>query len=329
MWTRKLDGARVTNPKKIGTVAGSSIYKVEHLQLPKNTHIVCMPPARKILYDPTVCGMELRDLSLECSKTFLKAAWNILPGLKKLSTRDISEIVVLRGSLGYGFDQAFEQLFDSYLPRCFVGARRFRISGGEFGADIFYTNFDALPEHGVLFTGDTIATGVSLSQTLAVTRSELRERDYDVEKLLVFSIAASYKGCTKLLEWEKRFREWWPDFDIHLFVAEGLFGLADNGTDLLFRKAGEAILPEETKKRVTEAYGDYDTGFLPGNICAIFDWGDRNFKPERHLEDVVKFARSSLKATKDEHAKDVLKKLIVDAKKGLKKLDQPLPKLRR
>ena len=66
----------MTNPKKIGTVAGSSIYKVEHLQLPKNTHIVCMPPARKILYDPTVCGMELRDLALECSKTFLKVAWN-------------------------------------------------------------------------------------------------------------------------------------------------------------------------------------------------------------------------------------------------------------
>jgi hypothetical protein len=89
------------------------------------------------------------------------------------------------------------------------------------------------------------------------------------------------------------------------------------------------MLPEETKKRVTMTYGDYDTGFLPGNICAIFDWGDRNFKPERHLEDVVKFARNSLRATKDEKAKEVLKKLIVDAKKGLKKLDQPLPKLRR
>jgi hypothetical protein len=287
-----------------------------------------MSPAQKILYNPIVCGRDLRRFSLECSKLFLRTAWTMLPSLRKLSARQLSEIIVLRGSLGYQFDVAFEQLFKLYLPRCFVGARRFRISGGEFGADIFYTNFDSLPNDGILFTGDTIATGASLSRTLAVTRSELRERDYDVRGLLVFSIAGSFKGCTRLLEWEERFREWWPDFRIHLFVAEALFGLADNGTDLLFRREGEVILPDETKERVVKVYGDYDTGFLPGNICAIFDWGDRNFKPERHLEDVLKFARSSLRVAKDRKSKEVLKELILEAEGELKKLDQSLPKIR-
>ncbi|TEU13661.1 MAG: hypothetical protein E3I12_02845 [Hadesarchaea archaeon] len=314
--------------RKISLPIGASVYKVDHPKLPKNSHIVSMPSAQKIIYDPIICGRNLRRLSLDCSKLFLRTAWTMMPSLRKLSARQLSEIIVLRGSLGYQFDVAFDQLFKRYLPRCFVGARRFRISGGEFGAEIFYTNFDSLPNDGVLFTGDTIATGASISRTLAVTRNELRERDYDVRRLLVFSIAGSFKGCTRLLEWEERFREWWPNFRIHLYAAEALFGLADNGTDLLFRREGEAILPDETKKRVNEVYGDYDTSFIPGNICAIFDWGDRNFKPERHLEDVLKFARSSLKVAKDRKSNEVLRELIIKAENELKKLNQSLPGVR-
>lgn len=326
---RKFNGARVAIIKKVRTLVNSNVYKINHPTLPKNTHIVCMSPAQKILYDPIVYGMKLRRHALECSKTFIKIALEMVPGFKKLGSREISEIVVLRGSLGYQFDTVFEQLFDRYLPQCFVGARRFRISGGEFGADIFYTNFDALPDNGVLFTGDTIATGVSLGQTLSVTRSELRERGYDVRKLLVLSIAASFDGCKKLREWEERFREWWPNFNIHLFVAEALFGLADNGTDLLFRHENAAIVPEETKKRVEQLYGDYETGFLPGNMCSIFDWGDRNFKPERHLDDIIMFTKKSMKVAKDARAKKVLEELEENAKLALKKLEQPLIKSRR
>jgi len=316
----------VATLRKVCVSAGGNLYRADHPELPKNTYITCMPQAHKILYDPIVYGTKLRRRALECSKAFLKIALNTVPGFKRLGSREISEIVVLRGSLGYQFNTAFEQLFNRYLPQCFVGARRFRISKDEFGADIYYTNFEALPENGFLFTGDTIATGASLGQTLSVTRSELRERDYGVQKLLVFSIAASFNGCARLLEWEERFREWWPDFDIHLFVAEALFGLADNGTDLLFRREGEAIVPQETKRRVEQLYGDYETGFLPGNMCAIFDWGDRNFKPERHLEDVVKFARGSMKAARDSTSKEVLNRISRDAKLALKRLNQPLIK---
>jgi len=314
--------------KRIDVPIDANVYRVDHSGLPRNTHIICMPQARKILYNPVVCGDGLQKLSLECSKVFLNTAWSMLPGLGRLSTRDICEVVVLRGSLGYGFDAAFEQLFKSYLPRCFVGAKRFRISGGEFGAEVTYRNFDPLPNNGVLLTGDTIATGASLSRTLAEVRDELRRRDYGVQKLLVFSIAASFKGCSRLLWWEERFREWWPDFRMHLFVAEALFGLAENGTDLLFRKDGEAILPDETKERVGRLYGDYETGFLPGNMCAIFDWGDRNFKPERHLEDVLKFVRSSLKTTKDKRAREVLKKVGKEARVELQRLGRSIVRAR-
>lgn len=296
---------------------GTKLYKVQHPGLPTNSYIISMPAARKILYDPIVSGMELKKISLECSKEFLRTAWDILPSLKRLGTRKISEIVVLRGSLGYQFDVAFEQVFGRYLLRCFVGAKRFRISGGEFGADISYINFDALPNNGVLLVGDTVATGISLSKSLAVTRSELRERDYGIKKLLVFSIAASAKGCTRLVEWEDRFREWWPDFRIHLFVAEAFFGLADNGTDLLFRRGTEAILPDETKRRVSRIYGDYDTAYLPGIICSIFDWGDRNFKPERHLADVIKFARESAKSTNEKKAREILAHIMREARHKL------------
>jgi hypothetical protein len=204
-----------------------------------------------------------------------------------------------------------------------VGARRYRISGGDFGADIFYSNFDALPDGGILFTGDTIATGASLSKTLAVTRNELRKRDYDVKAFIVFTIAGSLKGCTRLVEWEERFREWWPNFRIYVLASEAFFGLADNGTDLLFRQGG-TILPDESKARVTKVYGDYETAYLPGKICAIFDWGDRNFKPERHLEDVVKFSREHLKLTSERRAREVLNSFFREAKLRLEEFNSSL-----
>ena len=172
--------------RDLGAPAWARVYRVDHLELPKNSHIVCISAAQQILYNPLVCGIDFRRLSLECSKSFLRTAWVMVPGLKRLGARDVSELVVLRGSLGYQFDIAFEELFNRYLPRCFVGARRYRISGGEFGADIFYTNFEALPDAGVVFTGDTIATGVSLSHTLAELRSELRRRDLSIKKATRF-----------------------------------------------------------------------------------------------------------------------------------------------
>jgi hypothetical protein len=300
------------------------VYEVRHERLPKSSYILCMPPAQKIIYDPLVCGLELRKFSLECSKRFLRTAWNLIPSFRKARGRRISELIVLRGGLGYQFSAAFEQEFGRYLSQCFVGARRYRISGGEFGADIFYSNFDALPNRGLLFTGDTIATGISLSQTLSVTRSELRKRDYDIKALIVFTIAGSFKGCSRLVEWEERFREWWPSFRIHVFASEAFFGLAANGTDLLFRQEGGVIIPEESMERVSRIYGDYESGYLPGRICAIFDWGDRNFKPERHLEDVIKFSREHLRLTKERKARELLVSFIQGAMQKLREFGSPL-----
>ena len=264
-----------------------------------------------------MCGAELEVLAERCSRGFLRIAWELVPQFRRAKITQMAELVVLRGSLGYHFDRAFHEVFGRYLPRCFIGAKRYRISGGEFGVNIFYVNFDCLPNRGVLFTGDTIATGISLSQTLAVTRSELRNRDYDISALVVFTIAGSLRGSSKLLEWEDRFQEWWPNFRMYLFACEALFGLADNGTDLLF-KHPESILPEETKKRVSRVYGDYDSAYLPSRICAIFDWGDRNFKPERHLEDLVKFCRDNLRRTREPTARRVLQNLIRKATHKLK-----------
>jgi len=154
-------------------------------------------------------------------------------------------------------------------------------------------------------------------------QDELLRRDYNIKKLLVFSIAAAFRGCTKLLELERKFREHWPNFRIYLFAAEELFGL-DEGTHLRFRKEGEAIVPDETKSYVSKVYGDYETAFLPGNICAIFDWGDRIFRLRQHLEDVMKFARSSLKVAKDKKGREVLNRMEKEARLKLKGLDRRL-----
>lgn len=312
--------------KRINVPIGARVYKVGHPKLPRNSYIICMPQARRILYDPVVCGGKLRKLAIGCNKVFLTAAGYLVPGFRKPRANEVAEVVVLRGGLGYALDVAFDELFGGYLPRCFIGARRFRISKEKFRAEISYRNFDPLPNNGILLMGDTIATGTSLSQTLGEVQDELVRRDYGIKKLLVFSIAAAFRGCTRLLEWEEKFREHWPNFRVHLFVAEALFGL-DEGTHLRFRKEGEVIMPEETKAYVSKVYGNYKTAFLPGNICAIFDWGDRIFRLRQHLEDVMRFARSSLKAAEDRKSKEVLKKMERDAQLELKRLDRRLPGL--
>ena len=311
--------------EKIRIPIGANVYKVDHPKLPRNSYIICVPQARKILYNPVVCGGKLEKLAVECNEVFLRAAWRLVPGFKELRADEVAEVVVLRGGLGYSIDVAFNELFGGYLPRCFIGARRFRISGEEFGTEISYCNFDPLPDDGVLLMGDTIATGASLGQVLGELEKELLRRDYGIRKLLVFSIAAAFRGCAKLSEWEEKFRENWPKFRIHLFAAEELFGL-DEGTHLRFRKEGEAIVPEETKAHVSRVYGDYETAYLPGNICAIFDWGDRIFRLKQHLEDVTKFARKSLKVAKDKKGREVLRKMEREARLELKRLDRRLTK---
>jgi hypothetical protein len=309
--------------EKIRSPIEGNVYKVDHPKLPRNSYIICMPQARKILYNPVVCGGKLGKLAVDCNKVFLRVARNLIPGFKELRANEVAEIVVLRGGLGYSIDVAFNDLFGGYLPRCFIGARRFRVSGEEFGAEISYCNFDPLPDNGALLMGDTIATGASLGQVLGELEEELLRRDYGIKKLLVFSIAAAFNGCTKLSELEEKFREHWPKFRIYLFTAEELFGL-DEGTHLRFRKEGEAIVPEETKAYVNWVYGDYDTAYLPGNICAIFDWGDRIFRLRQHLEDVLKFARSSIKVAKDKKSREVLGKMERESRLELKRLDRRL-----
>jgi hypothetical protein len=309
--------------EKIRVPIEGNVYKVDHPKLPRNSYIICMPQAKKILYNPVVCGGKLGKLAVDCNKVFLRASRHLVPGFKELRAKEVTEIVILRGGLGYSIDVALNELFGGYLPRCFIGARRFRISGEEFGAEISYCNFDPLPDNGVLLMGDTIATGASLSQVLGELEEELLRRDYGIKKLLVFSIAAAFNGCTKLAEWEEKFREHWPKFRVHLFTAEALFGL-DEGTHLRFRKEGEAIVPEETRAYVSRVYGDYETSYLPGNICAIFDWGDRIFRLKQHLEDVLKFARSSIKMAKDRKSREVLMGMEREAKLELKRLNRRL-----
>lgn len=318
-------GVDVSVLEKVGASIEPETYHVDHPELPDESYILRIPSAQRVHSNPLLWGPELREEILNCNKHFLRAARELVPGFDELSPKDISEVVVLRGGLGYRLDDAFREVFDSYLPRCFVGARRHRISGDEFEAEISYSNFEPLPKDGVVIIGDTIATGSSLTRTLAEVRSELRKREYGIKKLVVFSAAAAFRGCSELLDWEERFQEWWPDFEIYLFTAEALFGL-DAGTHLRYRKPGEAIVPEASKKFVDEAFGDYEEAYIPGNICAVFDWGDRIFKPDRHLRDVLQYADEAQEQAEDEESLEFLRDLEEGARKELEKFEEEIGK---
>ncbi|KXB03582.1 hypothetical protein AKJ48_03735, partial [candidate division MSBL1 archaeon SCGC-AAA261O19] len=133
--------------KRLDLPVKAEVYGVDHPELPDNSYILRMDPAKKILYNPLLWGSKLRDYTRKCNQIFLKAEQEISPDFSDLRTEEVCEIVVLRGGLGYRLDDAFEDVFDSYLPQCFVGARRHRVSEEEFRAEINYTNFDPLPEN--------------------------------------------------------------------------------------------------------------------------------------------------------------------------------------
>lgn len=299
------------------------VFSVDHEDLPENSYILRMESAQKIHSNPLLWGEELRAYTRDCSNKFFRTAQELVPELDGIKNNEISEVVILRGGLAYQLDSAFSNVFDSYLPRCFVGARRHRVTKDEFEAELSYSNFEPLPDNGVVVIGDTIATGASVSRTIAEVRDELRKREKEIKSLIVFSAGAAFRGCSRLSDWIERFREWWPDFDLHVFVAEAFFGL-DSGTHLRYRKPGEAIVPETSKEFVNEAFGDYEDAYLPGNICAIFDWGDRNFKPDRHLKDVLQYSKVARKEAEDKESLDFLRKLEKGAKEELKKFKSPI-----
>ena len=298
-----------------------SVYKVCESALPDNTFIICHESAEKILYRPHIAGRELQSNMEKVAEIFMDAIGRMVLNGKRIS--QISELVFLAGGIYYQLNYGFKKNFRQAIPQCFLGIKRQRIEGseGEFTAVATYENFESLPDNATVIIGDTIATGATLQKGIYHLLDAFEERNYTLENLVACSLACSVNGAQIMKEIERRIKRDFPEANVYLFVAEELFHLMPDGTDLRFLY-DDCIMPAETKERINRNYGDYLGREMK---CAVFDWGTRCKNPIKHYHEFLEFADTALKQDSiDSKSVEVLERMKKETKEALANLETVL-----
>ncbi|MEM3706352.1 MAG: phosphoribosyltransferase [Candidatus Bilamarchaeaceae archaeon] len=291
------------------------IYEVKKKGLPKNTYIVCSNDTRSILYNPQIAGKKLHDRMEKVSKIFIDLIRK--KTLDKNNKENVVEFVLLSGGLYYRLADSFRKLCGYALPQCFLGIKRQRVEGteGSFQAVSTYENFEALPKKAVVIVGDTIATGATMIRALHDLERAAEENKGKIKKLIVCSLACSTDGARKLKDVEEKFRKKNKEFKLYLIVAEQLYHLMPDGTDLRFLWP-DSIMPDETKEYTLKRYGKKLGKEMK---CAVFDWGTRCKNPKKHYEEFLEFAEFALKNLDlDSKGKNEIKRMVDEVKKEIK-----------
>lgn len=296
------------------------MYKIDDKTMPEHTYIICHDVASEILYRPHIAGKELQDSMAEVATIFIDAIGKkVLDGKKH---DQITELIFLAGGLYYKLNHGFKTKYNRVLPQCFLGIKRQRVEGseGEFTAVATYENFESLPNNGTVIIGDTIATGATLQKGIYHLLDALEEKKYKLENLVICSLACSVNGAKLLKEVELRVKRESPDAKVYLFVAEELFHLMPDGTDLRFLYPN-CVMPDETKRRVLERYGEYLGREMK---CAVFDWGTRCKNPIKHYHEFLEFVHEIKTRKLDEKSRRVIEKMEKETKERLKDFEKPL-----
>ncbi len=294
------------------------MYTVDDARFPAETFIIGCDAAADILYSPHIAGKTLQDKMEKVAEIFIDAVGRTVLKGKRIS--QVSEVVFLSGGLYYQLNHGFKARYGQALPQCFLGIKRQHIEGSEggFTAEATYENFESLPDNATVIIGDTIATGATLQKGIFHVLDAFKERGYTLENIVVCSLACSVDGAVKLKEVEKRLARDFPKARAYLFVAEELFHLMLDGTDLRFFPG---IMPDETKERILDRYGEYLGREMK---CAVFDWGTRCKNPIAHYHEFLGFAEGIQKRDLDGKSRGVIKRMESETKKALADLERPL-----
>ncbi|MEM3373205.1 MAG: hypothetical protein QXF76_03245 [Candidatus Anstonellales archaeon] len=285
---------------------------------PSSTYVMSSNASRHILFNPQIAGKELQEKMKEVSENYFSAlkALNLLKDQKKKS---VIELIFLAGGLYYYLNHGFQKTFNYALPQCFIGIQRSRIEGtiGKFTAKISYENYEALQDNSVIFIGDTIATGATITKGILSLQSALLEKNYSLKEIFIFSLACSTTGATKIAELEQRLKAIFNDCKITLIVCEQFFTLMEDGTDLRFLER-DSILPKETYDNILKVYGEW----LGKNMkCAVFDWGTRCKNPIKHYHEFIEFV-DNITSTSHNIPTDAKNKLLEMKAQTLKNLNE-------
>lgn len=255
-------------------IGSKKLYRVQRKDLPSHTFIIVNPSSQKIHFDPTITDFELYKLATECNEAFLRFAHKL--GLfKGVKAKNVCELILVSGGFYYHLNRAFHNVFGYSLPAGFIGVRRI-LSDKPYG-DVSYDNLEAVPENSTTIIGDTIATGVTLIDSI----DYYLKRAPKVKRIIIFTIAGALAGARRLASLEKKIKKEYGT-DLYVFFSDGMFGLAKNQTDMHYFHQ-DSILPEESRKAAGKKLGK----FLGERLCVIWDWGQRNKDPMGHLKEVV------------------------------------------
>lgn len=298
-----------------------TLYSAKRNDLPENTFIISSVISREILYNPHIAGKKLQDLMEKMSVIFINAAKHT--ALKNSKLSNTCELVYLSGGLYYSLNFGVKQIYGEVLPQCFLGIKRSRIEGqeGKFAAYATYENFESLPNNATVLVGDTIATGATLKKGLQHLFDSLEEKNYYIDKLIIFTLAGSTTGAILLKDLEQRLKTQFPNAKLYFFACEELFHLMPDGTDLRFIRE-TSLAPEETNKYTLETYGQ----FLGKEMkCAVFDWGTRCKNPLHHYKEFLEFCSHILKDKNiDSKGKAVIEKMKSETEKSIYGFDRVL-----
>lgn len=286
----------------IKLMLNKKIYQIKRPDLPLHTYIIVNPSSQKIHFDPTITDFELYELATECNETFLRFVKK--NGIfKNFRTKDVCELILVSGGFYYHLNQAFYNVFGYSLPAGFIGVRR--VLGKNPRGVVSYDNLEAVPENNITIIGDTIATGATLIDSIHY----YLKRAPKVKKIVIFTIAGALPGARRLAKLEKEIKRKYGT-ELYVFFSDGIFGLADNQTDMHYFHP-DSILPKESEKAAERGLGQ----FLGSKLCVIWDWGQRNKDPMGHLKEVIHVCKKL-----GARARNILTK----AKLKLKKREQSL-----
>jgi hypothetical protein len=244
--------------------------------LPDKTYFFYSDDSLYIQFSPWLTANSgLGQYSRLSCETFLRLLFSHHKELSNINPTSFCEIIPLTGSLHYRFADAFYNVFNRAIPRVFLGVKRF-YRDDRWVAECNYLNIDALPKKNpFLFIADTIATGSTLLTLMKEVRNVIEPSE--VIGLAFFSIAGALPGIRRI----KEIGSFFPNAKVYVYLANALFGLAENGTDMPWLHP-DTITSTDIKEKAIENYSEY----LATNWCTIWDWGNRSNDPLAHLTEM-------------------------------------------
>lgn len=224
----------------------------------------------RIVTSPFLVGPELEQLALQSSTDFLR----------QINVQNPVEVVILQGGKYYHLGDAYEKLHASRPQLCEIHSKRFFEEG--WHARVWGLQ-SGLGGQKTLLVGDTIATGTTLQAVLEKVIDASVEADAKLNDIYIFSIAGAGKGEEKISKLDAKLAP--LGAQVRMFYANARFGLADNGTDLLFDSA--EYYPQ-AKAEIDQILGPFSSKMK----CAIWDWGDRFTNPAHHLHEAFEYYKS-------------------------------------